>query len=94
MLEYADETTGGTISAQEILNITGQHVAATISHYDRRKMKRRFQIADAIAKMKPQVQILGPTRGIPSATVTSASVTSATVESANGQSMMENESKQ
>ena len=90
MLEYSDETTGGTISAQEILNITGQHVASTIyRHYDRRKMKRRFQIADAIAKQKPQDQILGPRRDIPSATVTSA-----TVESANGQSMMENESKQ
>ena len=94
MLEYEDET-GRPISVQEICNITGQHDEATVfRHYDRRKMKRRFQIADAIAKGKPQDQILGPRRGIPSATVTSATVTSVTVESANGQSMMENESKQ
>ena len=92
MLEYEDET-GRPISVQEICNITGQHDEATVfRHYDRRKMKRRFQIADAIAKGKPQDQILGPR--IPSATITSATVTSATVESANRQSMMENESKQ
>ena len=43
--------TGVQISEREILGVSGQHSSATINHYDRTKLKRRFQIADAIMRI-------------------------------------------
>ena len=39
------------ITEREILAVTGQHASATISHYDRTKMKRKYLIADAIMRI-------------------------------------------
>ena len=41
------------ISNYEVTNVTGHHRETSLGHYDRTKMKRRFEIADAITKMEP-----------------------------------------
>ena len=56
------------VPGREILNVTGQHVLATLNHYDHQKMHRRVEIADAINNM----QTMNPSSsGNVSATVTS-----------------------
>lgn len=50
------------ISEREILGVTGQWASATISHYDRTKLKRRYVIADAIMRIPDRnVPAIGPT---------------------------------
>ena len=41
------------VSNYEVTNVTGHHRETSLGHYDRQKMKRRFEIANAITKMQP-----------------------------------------
>ena len=60
------EFQGLPISEREILGVTGQHASATISHYDRTGLKRRFIIADAIMRI--------PERNVPPDTTASQDI--------------------
>ena len=77
MLEDKD----AKVSIYEVTNVTGHHRETSLGHYDRQKMKRRFEIAHAITKMQPRAAKIPVTATVTSGDFQACSLQSSETES-------------